>query len=199
MRNEDDEFEDVDLADETDPLLPEGGDIELTCGGSGRRLVGGLDIGCDEEQKTYDEADLDADELDQLIDDVVKENPELTEEEVLMGLTSGDIDILFAATGEAIAFTGVAVYIDKLATDKQTQEDTIQIGKDAGLDPNTPSDVDAIVTTDATKIIKDTTGVDPFQIIPETGKAIEDAAKETGKAIEDTAKQAGKIFNPFNW
>jgi len=207
---EDPDFEDVDL-DETDALLPDGEEgVEMTCGGSGRRLIGGIDVGCNEESKEYDEADLDADELDQLIEDTIRDNPELTEEEVMAGLTAGDIDILFAATGEALAITGIALYIDKLATDKQTQQDTIQIGKDAGLDPNTPTDVDAIVTTDTANIIRDTTGVDPYQVIPDTEKAIADAAKATGGAIvdaaeatgnfvEDVGKDIGKALNPFNW
>jgi len=74
------------------------------------------------------------------------------------------------------------LYITKLATDKQTRDDTVKSGQDIGLDPDADVNIDNI-PTDVNVIVKDSTGFDPYQVIPDTEKAIENVAKDTGKAI----------------
>jgi len=213
------------LADDTAPVPDAGGEggIEMQggCNTRGRRLLGGIDVSCDQDEEKEGDADGDGDidldgdvdldnpDMEQAIEDALRDNPELNEEQILAGLSSGDLDAIFVGGGETIAITGLALYITKLATDEKTRQDTIDAGDDIGLDPNKDVDIDKI-PSDTNKLIEDTTGVDPYEIIPNlpsniadaaeaTGDFIVDAAETTGDAIVDIGKDIGKAINPFNW
>jgi len=200
------------LEGESDSLLePDGEGIEMQggCNTRGRRLLGGVDVSCDQDEEKEGDADgdgdidLDGDALDnpdmeQAIEDALRDNPELNEEQIIAGLSSGDLDAIFVGGGETIAITGLALYITKLATDEKTRQDTIDAGDDIGLDPNKDVDIDKL-PSDTNKIVEDTTGIDPYEIIPDAGKAIADAAEATGDFIVDVGKDIGKAINPFNW
>jgi len=200
------------LEGESDSLLePDGEGIEMQggCNTRGRRLLGGVDVTCDQDEEKEGDADgdgnidLDGDALDnpdmeQAIEDALRDNPELNEEQILAGLSSGDLDAVFIGGGETLAITGIALYITKLATDEKTRQDTIDAGDDIGLDPNKDVDIDKL-PSDTNKIVEDTTGIDPYEIIPDAEKAIADAAEATGDFIVDVGKDIGKALNPFNW
>lgn len=199
------------LADDTAPVPDAGGEggIEMGSCSRGRRLLGGIDVSCDQDEEKEGDADgdgdidLDGDALDNpdmesAIEDALRDNPELNEEQILAGLSSGDLDAIFVGGGETIAITGLALYITKLATDEKTRQDTIDAGDDIGLDPNKDVDIDKL-PSDTNKLIEDTTGVDPYEIIPNLPSNIADAAEATGDFIVDVGKDIGKALNPFNW
>ena len=193
------------------------GGIEMGGCSRGRRLLGGIDVSCDQDEEKEGDADADLDgdidfdnpDMEQAIEDALRDNPELNEEQIIAGLSSGDLDAIALGGGEALVITGLALYITKLATDEKTRQDTIDAGDDIGLDPNKDVDIDKL-PSDTNKIIEDTTGVDPYEIIPDAEKSIVDAAEATGDAIVDAAeatgdfivdvgKDIGKAINPFNW
>jgi len=153
-----------------------------------------------EESKEGEQPDLDLDnpEIQNVIEDALEKNPELSEEQLIAGLSSGELDIISAGGLEFGAITGIAMYVTRLALDEKTQQDTLDTGGDIGLDPNKDADIDAVVS-DTNKIVEDSTGINPYDIIPNTEKAIVNVAEATGDAIADAAKATAKVFNPKNW